>query len=707
MRVKLLVACTLGVTTAHAQEAADKNSVVIDQVIVSAQRRVERLQDVPISITVLGGTDLDKSTASGVGETLNRVPGLMLDPGAGGGAVGGGMQLASRGVSAPSSFAAGPSPVAYYMDGVPFGLVRSSAVPDGNVYDLERVEVLRGPQGTLYGANAGAGVVRILTHDPALDAFEFKSRALFSQTENGGNNGQVDLALNAPIVANKLAARAVVGYQDMAGWIDKATRRDANDTEQVNARLKVLAQPTEELTVGLSGWMSRSEQGALAIATDGRGEASGVADVEGVDADFDIYGLKIGYDFPAFSVTSNSSYIDYVSENDFSQNAARTDSFVFTKLTAYVFAEEISIVSNLEGPWRWTAGAMYRDGLDRQYQEVSGFAFPASIKYTSESWAVFAELTRELFDGRLELTAGARYFEDTVGQVHEANASNAPPPAGTAPPAEDKFDSTTPRVILNWHPSDQTTLYASYSEGFRSGLQQNPVIRVAVPSIPTTKPDLLKNYEVGTKGSLAGGRFSYDIAAYYMDWQDVQLPLTLTVQGIGRSLLVNGASASGPGVDVSLSTQPIDGLLLGVNASWNDLKVDEDVFSSNVLLFEKGDRLNASVETTAGASVSYNFPFGSGGYEGTFAASGSYRTKLSNRAVAGTSVTVTTSDPILIGRAAFTLHSPGRWDATLFADNINNEQDVTFRAQSLVPGLISAYYPRPRTIGLQLEYRFD
>jgi outer membrane receptor protein involved in Fe transport len=218
---------------------------------------------------------------------------------------------------------------------------------------------------------------------------------------------------------------------------------------------------------------------------------------------------------------------------------------------------------------------------------------------------------------------------------------------------------------------------------------------------------LLKNYEIGTKGSLAAGRFSYDIAAYYMDWRDVQLPLTLTVGGIGRSLLVNGASASGPGADVALSTQPLDGLQLGLSASWNDLTVDEDVFSSNVLLFEKGERLNASVETTASASASYTFALGSGGYEGTFDASATYRTELSNRAVVGTSVTITKSDPITIGRAAFTLHSPSRWDATLFADNINNEQDVTFRAQSLVPGLISAYYPRPRTIGLQLEYRFD
>jgi iron complex outermembrane recepter protein len=707
MRARLLVACTLGVTVAHAGESIDKNAPVIDEVVVTAQRRQERLQDVPISMTVLGGTELDKSTAPGVGEMLNRVPGLLVDPGGGSGVVGGGMQLASRGVSAPASYVSGPSPVAYYMDGVPFGLVRSSTVPDGNVYDLARVEVLRGPQGTLYGANAQAGVIRILTQDPDLDAFEFKSRALFSQTQYGGNNSQVDLALNAPIVEDRLAARAVVGYQDLSGWIDKPTRRDANDTEQVNARLKLHAQATERLSVGLSGWISRADHGALPIATDGRGQVSGVADVEGVEADFDIYGLKIGYDFPAFSITSNTSYIDYANGNDFSQSASGTRSFAFTKLSAHMLSEEVSFASNLEGPWRWSAGSMYRDGVDRQFQVVSAFTFPASVKYTSESWAVFGELTRVFMDGRLELTAGARYFEDRVGQVHEANTSNDPPPAGTAPPVEDKFDSTTPRVILNWHPSKQATIYASYAEGFRSGLHQNPVIRRVVPSIPTTKPDLLKNYEMGAKGSLLDGRIAYDLAAYYMDWKDVQLPLILIVEGIGRNLLVNGASASGPGVDASFTTEPLDGLQIGVNASWNDLTVDEDVFSNNILLFEKGNRLNSSVETTVGASVSYSVALGGGGYEGTFAASANYRTEMSERGLAGTAVAVTRGDPILIGRAAVTVHSPHGWDATLFADNINNEQDVAFRTLSLVPGLTSAFYNRPRTIGLQLEYRFD
>jgi iron complex outermembrane recepter protein len=692
---------------AGSEQASDPGSQkAVEEVVVTAQRREERLQDVPISITVLAGGDLDKSTAQGVGEMLNRVPGVTFTA-AGTGSVGGGSSLSTRGVTAPSSYVSGPSPVGYYLDTVPFGLVRSAAVPDANIYDLERVEVLRGPQGTLYGANAQAGVVRILTKDADLDAFEFKSRGLYSRTEYGGNNSQVDLAVNAPLIQGKLAARGVVGYQNLSGWIDKVTRGDVNDTEQRSARVKVGAQPSEHFSVGLSAWVSRSDYGAQPIATDGRGRMSGIADVESLATDFEVYSLKLGYDFPAFSVTSATSYLDYVNTNDFSENASRTRNLAHTVLSAYTFAQEVNLSSTDVGVWRWTAGAIYRDGLDRQFQDVAFFTYPASIKYTSKSWALFGELTRMLFDGRLEIAAGLRRFEDRVGQVQEANASDTPPPSDLAPNVQDKFHATTPRVIVNWHPNQQTTIYASYAEGFRSGLHQNPVARRLLPSVPLTMPDLLKNYEIGAKGTFLDGKLNYDTAVYYMDWRDVQLPLTVTLEGIGRSLLLNGASASGPGVDFALSTQLFDRLRIGMNLSWNDLAVDQDVYSSDIRLFDKGDRLNSSVETTVGASLSYSFPLGGGGLEGTFSATANRTTKISEKALDGTSVLARYGDPILISRASFAVDSPQGWVVTLFADNLNNEQGVTSRTTSLVPGLPCDFYLRPRTVGLQLEYRLE
>lgn len=689
--------------------AADRSSVGeareqtgLSEVVVTAQKRDERLRDVPISITVLSGESLDKSTEQGVAEALGRVPGVVLDTGASG-ATGGGSQLAMRGVTAPSSYVSGPSPVGYYVDSVPFGFVRSSLVPDANIYDLARVEVLRGPQGTLYGASAQAGVVRILTKDADLSRFELKGRALVSHTKFGGESGKADMALNVPIIQDKLAARAVIGYQDLSGWIDKPTRSDVNDNESHSARVKLNARPAENLSLGLSAWISRSDSGGSAIATDGNGKVRNVADVESQHADFDSYGLTLGYDFPTFSVHSSTSYIDFSNQNNYGQNPEGTVALSRLELAARTFTQEVYFASTGQGAWRWTAGSMYRDGKDRQYQYVWPFLYPADVRYLSKSWAVFGELTRLFFDGKLELTAGLRHFEDTVGQRHLANAADDPPPAGVAPNAEDKFDATTPRVILNWHMSGDTTAYVSYAEGFRSGLHQNPVIRRALPEVPVTQPDTLKNYEIGLKGGLFGNRLVYDAAVYYMDWQDVQLPLSLNIEGIGRVLLVNGASASGMGVDWSLTARPIAGLELGANVSWNDIQVDSDVYSNDILLFHKGDRLNSSIQTTAGASASYSFGLGAR-REGTFSVSATYRSRATSRALLGTDVVSNQSDPILIARAAFEVNSGQRWGAMLFVDNLANEQGSTFRV-SANPGVVDAQYPRPRTIGFHVDYR--
>ncbi len=162
--------------------------------MVTAQKRTERLQDVPISITVLNGGDLDRSTVDGVMDALRGVPGVAPSVNV----FGGSSNVSIRGVSAAGPQYFGSSPVGYYVDSVPFGLVKSAISPDSSAYDLERVEVLRGPQGTLYGASAQAGVVRVLTNDPVMNEFDFKERASVSDTEYGGVNYRTDTAVNLP-----------------------------------------------------------------------------------------------------------------------------------------------------------------------------------------------------------------------------------------------------------------------------------------------------------------------------------------------------------------------------------------------------------------------------------------------------------------------------------------------------------------------------
>jgi iron complex outermembrane recepter protein len=692
----LLAASSAGIwvlagSAALAADADSKDPAPLETVFVTAQKREQNLQEVPISITVMSGAELDKSSFAGVTEALNRVPGVATTVGN----QGGGTQLTVRGVGANGPLFAGSSPIAYYLDSAPFGLVRTSVAPDANAYDLKRVEVLRGPQGTLYGASAQNGVVQVLTNDPNLSEFELKARTTVSTTERGGENYRGDVALNVPIVEGKLGARAVVGYQDFSGWIDRANQRDANDSEVRNLRLKVEGRPTDALTVGFSAWMSRADAGAPS-ASDDNGFAIGTLP-QFIETDYDIYGLKIDYDAGSFSISSRTSYLEYENAGDLDLTPTNFPVVLLTAFDANMFSQEILLNSTIDSPWRWTAGLYYRDAEDSTFQTIAAIPVTLAWTDTSEAAAAFGEVSRRFANDKLEWTLGLRYFRDEVVSRQD--------PAGAAPGAtlyneKDSFHSTTPRAVLTWFPSKSLTVYGSYSEGFRSGAPQTYF--VAVPGFPPVKPDKLHNYEVGAKADLFEKLLTVDMALYYIDWQDVQQQLAVPYQNVDVTALTNGESASGIGADLGLTLRPANGVSLGVSASWNDLAVDSPIYigSSNVVLFDKGSRLNYSPELTVGAFADCSFPVGSGGYEAQLSLSGYYTSDQTFHGFGGNTAFENPGDSVTMTRVSISLLSPKHWTAALFVDNANDE-DAGMPA-------VSGYSPRlrPRTIGLQVDYQF-
>jgi outer membrane receptor protein involved in Fe transport len=700
----------------------------LEEIIVTAQRREERLQNVPISISVMSGEELDRNTDRGIADALNRVPGVVNAVSSGtarNGSTAGSVVV--RGV-APDQGAGPSGTTAVYLDSIPFGFVRRSYLPDPSAYDMERVEVLRGPQGTLYGLSSLNGVVRLLTKDADLDRFEFKGRTVASSTEHGAESYRGDAALNVPIMSGKLAVRAVAGYQDIGGWIDKPIRNDANDAQIGNYRLKINAQPTDELSIGLLAWYSRTDVGAPPNTVDGVTNVSVVE--EPSSTDFDAYGAKIGYEFSKVSLTSMTSYVDY-------SNPARVDyspfipgQFLNLEFGSEVFSQEFSFNSTAEGPWRWAAGGIYRDAKDRLFTTRTIVATGAlgapyiapTIQDTySESFAVFGELTREFFDGQWELTAGLRYFEDTV-EENEVSRNTfiggtvAPPPpsplAGqTLVKSTSKFDHTAPRLVLSWHPTEQATLYASYGEGFRSGVNQTPSILLFAPQYPPAKPDTLTNYEVGAKGSLLDGRLGYETAVFYIDWKGVQQTSNLLIipppTNLVQSATFNATSASGAGFEFALTAKPVKGLTLGASYSWNDLEVDEDVLAFTgagvpFVFYAEGTRLSYSAKYTAGGFADYAFPVGSTGYQARISTSVNH---LSERIAARQSApagTIFFADPVTLIRASLGVEAPGGWTVSIFGDNLGNEKGVD--RDQFSPRWNTAL--RPRTIGLQFDFRY-
>ena len=375
----------------------------LQEIVVTAQKREERLQDVPIAITVLQGKLLDESSAVSLFDALGNVPGVAITGAQNAALQGGGAQLTIRGVTAGAPSLAGTSPIAYYLDGVPFGLVKSAVVPDLAPYDLNRVEVLRGPQGTLYGASAEDGVVRVITNNPDLENFDIKTRLSDGTTQHGGDNYQGDLAVNVPIIEDKLAARAVVGQEYLSGWIDSPVRNHVNDERLTTARLKVDALPTNDLSIGVEAWHSQSNYGAPSLSLNN--DTITATQPEPTDIKFNMYGLRIGYDFHSFSVNSMSGYIDYDSDNYFDISPVgpligvtfpEQPSFPpleHNVLNSKVFSEEINLASERLDEWRWTAGLSYRDAKDQLLQQFIG----VGNEDQSKAYAVFGRVEPQVF----------------------------------------------------------------------------------------------------------------------------------------------------------------------------------------------------------------------------------------------------------------------------------------------------------------------
>jgi iron complex outermembrane receptor protein len=424
--------------------------------------------------------------------------------------------------------------------------------------------------------------------------------------------------------------------------------------------------------------------------------------------------LKVGYDFSYFSLTSSTGYIDYKNYSALTFEPIGVNTLQFTKLDRTTFSEELVFNSRSEGPWRWTVGGMYRDSDDRHRIDFdpTRFRFPTSLAQDqedlSESVAVFGELTRSLFDDKLELTAGLRYFRDDY--TFEENVSYTGNPATPLVRTSATFDATTPRVVLTWLPTEQLTMYASYSEGFRSGLTQLPLAlatasALGVSTLPPLEPDSLKNYEIGSKGNLWGGVLGFDVAVYYIDWQDTQRSLNIPLFGNNVApfvgALVNANSVSGTGVDFEFTLRPMRGLLLGANISHNDLRYDSDVVSGGLVIIPQGSTLGTP-RTTYGAFADYAFPIGS--FTARLAGSLDYISEGCQWGFTAARVPRKTCGTDIKGtRASVSLESGSRWSATLFGENLLNRND----RYSVVAGLPDwDNRLRPRTIGLQVEYNY-
>jgi outer membrane receptor protein involved in Fe transport len=300
---------------------------------------------------------------------------------------------------------------------------------------------------------------------------------------------------------------------------------------------------------------------------------------------------------------------------------------------------------------------------------------------------------------------GGRYFHDEVGLQQLILYGE---PAGTpALTTSTPFHAATPRVVLTWFPDHDLTMYTSYSQGFRSGFPQSELVQLVSPDFAPVKPDKLTNYEIGGKGNLFDNRLTFDMAVYYMKWNDIQQTLGIPVPGTTAFIVanVNGESASGAGVDFAVTARPVQGLMLGINFSWNGLHEDSTVLSGGDLLFPSGSRIDDSPAYTAGAIAQYDFPLGTNGWTGELEASARYtseQTTTHTSSGVDEPPAVLESNSITTGRVDFAIAAPQHWRVMLYSNNVTNNRDVPLA--NITP--FTNISMQPRTSGVQVDYHY-
>ncbi len=543
-----------------------KNTRELEELIVTAQKREQSVMDVPISIMAFGAQELDKGMIGDLDDLEMFVPGLSV-------AARGDVQrrIFMRGMS---NLAGGTPHVGLYLDEMPV-TAGGSSQPDIRTYDLERVEVLKGPQGTLYGQGSMAGTIRFITRNPQLDRFGFSGNMSASFTKDGDPGQKIQGMINLPVVENVFGLRISGVVENEGGWVDQPATgaENINSRNLADIRVKALWAPTEAVQVNGMVVVHEADS-TVGLREDENGNllqyfretVPGVLDAPAAVDEYKLYNLTVDWDLDAVNLISATSYFD--SNRDIKDLTWEdTEDFFLGwsfESEATIFTQEFRLSSSGEGAWQWLVGGFYRDFdtsslSDGYYAIGSPTATPAFFGsgiptvVSSESWAVFGETSLELWDS-LEVGVGVRYFKDDQEQFTTSQSAT--------------FDSVTPRVYVNYNVTDEIMIYASVAKGFRSGGFNPPST-----GFPPYDPEEVLSNEIGAKMTLADGRLDLEVALFsseYTDYVVIGVP-----PGSVFSTTSNAGDVDIKGVEWALRWQMTDTIGFAFNGNRVDTEVVE------------------------------------------------------------------------------------------------------------------------------------
>ena len=695
--------------------AEDGAEPVLEEILVTASKRTEHVQDLPFSVVAIGEQTINDSQLTSAQDLAQMTPGLNF------------IETIGRATGTP--VIRGISPTAFqdptvlvYTDGFTLGLTGESN--NAYLFDLERIEVLKGPYPTLYGRNALGGVINYIVKKPG-DEFEGFARAEWGGIKGGAGVVDAGFGAGGPLVEDRLYAKVAVGYRDDGGYLDNLFdgSSNVNDQEDLNVGGILRATPSDNLEMTLTS--------SYAEANDGCGDCSNVPQPWGLgtfldyvmlgqgapdinDAERsvnqDILGffdkeeqrhvLNVSYDFGAVNLTNIFGYgeLDIHTKADID----RLPGFTLTGSVAFDnfvdmrgWSNELRLSSTGDGAFRWLLGFYYFD-LERDQVitlDTLFGSFPVEDSARDvENYAVFVNADYDISE-RFSIGFGLRYDEEKTGIADQLTGIARD---GTA-------DEILPKVTASFRPSDDMTLYATVSKGYHAGGLNSPTS----PS-PTYDPEFLWNYEVGAKGSSPDGSMRYDVAAFYMDWTDQQLETIFFNGFFNEAYVINAGKSRVYGIDGSVQAELADGFSVSVAVAWLNAEYREatDSLTAPGLGLDpdiSGNDMINTPEFTATLSAQYLRQV-SGSWNMRLRFDGTYNDEF---AVDSSNVGVV--DAYFMANAYAGIQNE-HFEVGLFARNLFDEEYLT---GGFVPGFnpFLAFPPlasigRPRTVGVRLRYAY-
>jgi len=541
--------------------SSQDQGVKLEEIIVTAQKREERLIDVPISIFALSAENLQQREIKSIDDLGLAVPGMSIQ------SSGNQRRIELRGIS---NFGGSNSAlIGMYLDEADV-TSQSAVLLDLSTHDLERVEVLRGPQGTLYGEGSAGGTIHFITKSPVLSQFGMNADVAALFTQDGAPGQRVETAINVPLIDNVLGIRIAGAFDHEGGWIDQPAtdRKDFNEEDKTDVRVKALWLPTTQWSVNAMADIHRNNASSNA-GEDANGnytQAFGLTTTPRLNDQFDIYNLTSDYDFVGARLLSSTSYVkqekvmaNYGYALPILQPPApafEVDLIPFTN-DARILTEELRLASDGNSAWQWTAGGFYRRfQFDQSQNYLFGppgpppaVAFTSATNSLSKSWAAFGDTSYKLAD-RLTLGAGLRYFHDSQDFSNGSSVQST------------DFHSLNPRAYVQFKVSDALNVYTSAAKGFRSGGFNNAI------GEPSYGPESVWTEELGTKMSVLGGHLSADLAIFHSDYTNYQITGVSPFGPPGLPITSNGGDARVNGVEWDLSWQPWAGWTLSANGDY-------------------------------------------------------------------------------------------------------------------------------------------